>query len=116
MNERLHDTWEPPEPDPVAEHIAIDPRVNAIHAVGVLPSPANPVPPGGWTYWKGRVSPALGAFASRILADSTKYPMGAFVQAMIEGERVAARVEWHDLQGATGRRGCFRGVNLMRLL
>lgn len=116
MNERLHDAWEPPEPETDAEHITLDPRVDASHAVGALPSPPNPAPPGGWTYWKGHVPATLGALAAKILADSKKYPMGAFIQVTIEGERVAARVEWHDLQGATGKRGCFRGVNLMRLL
>ena len=29
------------------------------------------------------------------------------------GVLVGARVEWHDTQGATGAKGCFRGVNLM---
>jgi hypothetical protein len=40
--------------------------------------------------------------------------MGSFVQTWLDGELVAARVEWHDFQGATGKRGCFRGVNLMQ--
>jgi hypothetical protein len=114
MNAPLREAWAAPEPVTDEELITIDPRVDAEHVVGVLPSPANPTPPSGWRYWTGHVSPALGAFASKILKDSTKYPMGAFIQTSIDGERVAARVEWHDLQGATGRRGCFRGINLLR--
>ena len=40
--------------------------------------------------------------------------MGSFVQALIGGVQVAARVEWHDWQGATGKTGCFRGTSLFR--
>lgn len=49
-----------------------------------------------------------------MLHDSAQYPIGSFVQEGLDGELVAARVEWHDFQGATGKRGCFRGVNLMQ--
>jgi hypothetical protein len=42
--------------------------------------------------------------------------MGSFVQKRIGDKLVAARVEWHTVQGATGKRGCFRGVNLMKLV
>src|SRR6185369_2060219 len=110
----LDDAWLAPELAGEDELISVDPRVVTNHVVGALPCPVNPRPPDGWKYWTGPVSSALGALASKILADPQRYPMGAFVQTFVAGERVAARVEWHDLQGATGKRGCFRGVNLLR--
>jgi hypothetical protein len=110
----MTDPWAPSDPSPDGELVDLDPRVDADHTIGVLPCPSNPPPPEGWRYWRDRVTPALGAFASKLLNDSARYPMGSFIQAEIDGELVAARVEWHDLQGATGKRGCFRGVNLMQ--
>jgi hypothetical protein len=38
--------------------------------------------------------------------------MGSFVQALVDGQLVGARVEWHNYQGKTGRHGCFRGTSL----
>ena len=118
MANALEEDWAAPvlEPDSVDELIAIDPRVVTDHAIGVLPCPLNPAPPDGWRYWHGKesVPAALSALTVKMLHDSQHYPMGAFVQVLHEGEPVAARVEWHDLQGATGKKGCFRGVNLMR--
>jgi hypothetical protein len=116
MTGKMTDPWIAPDPSAGDELVTIDPRVDADHSIGVLPCPNNPPPPEGWRYWRDRVTPALGAFASKILGDFTRYPMGAFIQTEINGQRVAARVEWHDLQGATGKRGCFRGVNLMQPL
>jgi len=69
----------------------------------------------GWSYWKEKKIPSKAVqLTVDMLKDSRTYPMGSFVQMVIDGELIAARVEWHDIQGATGKRGCFRGVNLMR--
>ena len=113
--------WVPPDPPDASSAAvgaagyvtAIDPRVDAAHVIGVLPCPTNPSPPVGWAYWTSQltVTANLGVFASSIL--NGKYPMGSFVQAIVDGQLVGARVEWHTEQGATGARGCFRGVNLM---
>jgi hypothetical protein len=114
MTEGSND-WQPPSApdDGVDPVIAVDPRVNADHVIGVLPCPSNPPPPSGWAYWAEHVAPDEATFAATILHDPAQYPMGAFVQAVIGGRLVGARVEWHTLQGATGKTGCFRGVNLM---
>jgi hypothetical protein len=111
------DDWVPSDPPNSSDDGVIneiDPRVNATHSIGQLPVPINPPPPIGWIYWKGAVPPQAGTFAVKILHDSITYPMGSFVQFFAEGELIGARVEWHNIQGATGKRGCFRGVNLMR--
>jgi hypothetical protein len=105
--------WIPPAPpDSPALVISVDPRVITAHAIGQLPCPNNPPPPIGWAYWKGRVSAALVTFASSVEFKPADYAMGSFVQALVDGQLVAARVEWHDFQGATGKRGCFRGTSL----
>lgn len=111
------ENWTPPDPpsssddDPIED---VDPRVNSTHTIGQLPVPINPPPPVGWIYWKGAVSAAAGAFAIKMLHDPVTYPMGSFVQFFAGDELIGARVEWHSFQGATGKKGCFRGVNLMR--
>lgn len=92
---------------------AIDPRVATTHPKGT-PCPTNPPPPVGWRYWKGALPPGGAELAVRLLNGRQKYPMGSFVQARLGRAVVAARVEWHTVQGATGKKGCFRGVNLMR--
>ncbi len=112
----MNEEWQPPEPpdagaDPL---ISLDPRVDTEHRAGVLPCPNNPPPPVGWEYWKGPIPNGGASFAGVILRDSQTFPMGAFVQTHLDGMLVGARVEWHNLQGATGLHGCFRGVNLMR--
>ena len=113
----LNDPWAPPLPPSADEPVAaVDPRVDAAHTIGVLPCPHNPPPPVGWAYWKGAVPPAAGTLAARMLHGSAQYPMGSFVQTLLDGALIGARVEWHDLQGATGKTGCFRGVNLMKPL
>jgi hypothetical protein len=118
MANALSDSWAAPEPEvgSADELIAIDLRVIVDHAIGQLPCPRNPAPPDGFRYWRlhEHVPPALGALSVKMLHDSTRYPMGAFVQIWHEQELVAARVEWHDVKGATGEKGCFRGVNLLR--
>jgi hypothetical protein len=118
MSNALTEAWAAPVlgPDASDELLAIDPRVITNHAIGQLPCPPNPAPPDGWRYWGAheKVPPALGALTVKMLHDAKDYPMGAFVQTRHEGELVAARVEWHDLQGASGLKGCFRGVNLLR--
>jgi hypothetical protein len=105
--------WAPPLP-PTGEHqvTSIDPRVEQDHFAGQLPCPPKPPPPVGWANWKGVVPPAFADFAMRLLNDSAGFPMGSFVQTRVDGQLVAARVEWHELQGSTGKRGCFRGTTL----
>jgi hypothetical protein len=111
----MTDPWQPqPPPEDVTPLKEIDPRVDTTHQVGDLPCPSNPPPPVGWVYWTGPVPPAPGKLAVEMLHDPAQYPMGCFVQALLDGQLVGARVEWHDLQGATGKKGCFRGVNLMK--
>jgi hypothetical protein len=110
------ENWIPPDPPTSQddEVNVVDQRVNTTHMVGQLPVPLNPPPPIGWIYWKGAVSSEAGSFTVKILHDSATYPMGSFVQFFTKGALVGARVEWHNIQGATGKKGCFRGVNLMR--
>lgn len=111
----MTDPWKPPPPPNDRELLKeVDPRVDATHRIGVLPCPNNPPPPIGWVYWRDSVPALAGKLAADMLHDSAQYPMGCFVQTLIEGQLVGARVEWHDLQGASGKKGCFRGVNLMK--
>lgn len=111
----LSDPWVPPAPPTDDELvIEVDPRVIQDHRVGVLPCPANPPPPVGWKYWKRSVRAGLVQLATEMLHDAQRFGMGAFVQSVIDGELIGARVEWHGLQGSTGQQGCFRGVNLMQ--
>jgi hypothetical protein len=60
------------------------------------------------------VPPALTQLAREVESDSARCPLGSFVQTVRGGVRVAARVEWHTLQGKTGKHGCFRGTNLFQ--
>ena len=117
----MNEPWTPPEPPADAEElIAVDPRVIKTHSVGAgVACPSNPPPPVGWDYWNAKVdkvTAALGELTLRMLHDGKRYPMGAFVQQVSGGRLVAARVEWHNLQGKSNTKGCFRGVNLMRSL
>ena len=66
--------------------------------IGQLPCPTNPPAPVGWSYWKGKVSPALSAFAIEVECHPAIFAMGSFVQALIEEQFVGARVEWHDFK------------------
>jgi hypothetical protein len=109
------DAWSPPQAPPDASLvIARDPRVITNHLLGQLPCPNNPAPPVGYAYWKGGVSAAVQAFASKVEGHAADFPMGSFVQTTLDGNVVAARVEWHDFQGMTGKTGCFRGTSLFR--
>ncbi|HEY3254617.1 MAG TPA: peptidoglycan-binding domain-containing protein [Polyangiaceae bacterium] len=109
--------WIPPAPPTTPlQVVTIDPRIITAHSIGQLPCPSNPPAPIGWAYWQGGVSPALSAFASSVEFRPADFAMGSFVQAVIAQQLVAARVEWHDFQGATGARGCFRGTSLFRPL
>jgi hypothetical protein len=111
----LGDAWEPPPPPQDAAFVvAKDPRVITHHHAGQLPCPPNPPPPVGWKYWQGSVPKAFVDFAVHVEFTPETFPIGSFVQASIDGRLVAARVEWHSFQGATGKRGCFRGTNLFR--
>jgi len=111
--------WFPPLPPLGAseglEINAVDPRVDQNHRAGQLPCPINPAPPVGWKYWPRnlRVNPEAARWTIAILNDPKTYPMGSFVQKRIGGQIISARVEWHSLQGRTGKTGCFRGVNLL---
>jgi peptidoglycan hydrolase-like protein with peptidoglycan-binding domain len=111
----LNDAWQAPSRAETAELvIARDPRVVVAHQPGMLPCPRNPPPPVGWVYWTGPVPEALGKLAVKVEFHPAEFPMGSFVQAVLDGTRVAARVEWHDFRGATGKHGCFRGTSLFR--
>lgn len=116
-------TTNPPKPAPYVPPLdasitilsrTIDARVDATHVPGTLPCPQNPGPPSGWTYWSGPTDASERNLAVHMLHDPATYPMGSFVEATHGGEPLGARVEWHTLQAATGRAGCFRAVNLMR--
>ncbi len=111
----INDAWDPPSP-PAAGELGItrDPRVTTDHVPGRLPCPKNPAPPVGWGYWKGHVPEAAVRLAIEVEGTPARFPMGSFVQAVVDGRLLAARVEWHDYQGATGKRGCFRGTSLFR--
>jgi hypothetical protein len=111
----MNDAWDPPPP-PTTEGLIVtrDPRVITNHVVGKLPCPSNPPPPVGWGYWKGSVPQSMVQLAVKVEGNAVDFPIGSFVQASIAGQRVAARVEWHDYQGATGKFGCFRGTSLFR--
>lgn len=92
-----------------------DPRVITSHQPGQMPVPANPPPPVGWEYWgKQPIPHAAASIANDILHKPGLCPMGTFVRISVNGQLIGLRVEWHNLQGATGKKGCFRGVNLMR--
>jgi hypothetical protein len=111
----LGDAWQPPAaPADATFVIARDPRVVTNHKPGQLPAPKNPAPPVGFGYWQGNVTPGQQAFCSKVEGDPEQFPMGSFVQALIDGKLVGARVEWHTFQGKTGATGCFRGTNLLR--
>lgn len=111
----LGDAWQAPAaPADDTLVIAQDPRIITAHRAGQLPCPKNPAPPVGYTYWQGGVSPALQALASKVENTPAEFPMGTFVQTCINGQVVAARVEWHTFQGMTGKTGCFRGTSLFR--
>ena len=110
----INDPWEPPATPADGELKTLDPRVNTAHQPAVLPCPDNPPPPIGWLYWKGLLPPHAGEFANRVEYTPAEYPMGTFVQTTLGDQRIAARVEWHDYQGMTGKHGCFRGTSLFR--
>lgn len=106
--------WTPPVlGDDEEISISQDPRVNSTHKAGVLPCPKNPPPPTGWKYWRAKVPEAGTALAVSVRDDQGTYPMGSFVQTRLQGKLIAARVEWHTEQARSGKKGCFRGVNLM---
>ena len=104
--------WVPPPPPNGTDIVkSQDPRIDCNHQPGVLPCPRNPAPPEGWVYWSGAVPP----HAVQLAVDVEQhYPLGSFVQATVDGKLIAARKEWHDYQGATGKHGCFIGTSLMR--
>lgn len=111
----INDDWSaPPAPVHGEPLVTQDPRVITDHQPGRLPCPSNPPPPLGWVYWRGPVPLPVGNLAVKVEFTPAQFPMGSFVQARIGSQLVAARVEWHDFQGATGKHGCFRGTSLFR--
>src|SRR4051812_38524570 len=110
----IDNPWDPPAPPDEGEPLmTLDPRIITGHVPGVLPCPSNPPPPIGWTYWHGPVSPAAVELAKSV---EHGQPLGAFVQARIDGKLIGARKEWHDYQGMSGKHGCFVGTSLFRPL
>jgi len=91
--------------------ISVDPGLDPSHPLGVLPCPVDPPPPDGLKNWQGPVSPAVGAWAVHALHT---YPIGTIIRDVVNGQPVAARIEYHTLQGATGLTGCFKGCSLMQ--
>ena len=113
----MNEPWTPTKTPSGGELVPeIDPRVDQSHSEGVLPCPPNPPPPVGWEYWRGSMRQSQVDLAVQMLKDRVRYPMGSFLQSVQDEQWFGARVEWHDVQGATGKSGCFRGVNLMRPL
>jgi hypothetical protein len=113
----INDAWEPPPPPTTTVlQTSQDPRVITDHQIGRVPCPKNPPPPVGWVYWKGSVPELVGKFAVKVEFTPAEFPLGSFVQTLIAGQLVGARVEWHDYQGATGKHGVFRGTSLFRPL
>jgi|GEM_PF-3297733 len=111
----INDAWVPPiAPTSAVLETTRDPRVITNHNTGQLPCPPNPPPPVGWAYWSGGVPELCSKFAIRVETSPNEFPMGSFVQTLIDGKLVGARVEWHDFQGATGSHGVFRGTSLFR--
>ena len=93
--------------------VSLDHGVDLNHAIGTLPCPANPPPPSGMAYWTGPVSSAQTAWAVENLH---AHPIGTIIEDIVDGQPIAARIEWHTLQAATGKEGCFKGLNLLRYL
>jgi hypothetical protein len=91
--------------------VTTDPGIDPSHPLGVLPCPTDPPAPPGLRYWQGPVPPAVGAWAVHALHT---YPIGTIIQDLVNGQPVAARIEYHTLQGATGLTGCFKGCSLMQ--
>jgi hypothetical protein len=110
----INDPWAAPTPPTDGELKTQDPRVITNHQPGLLPCPDNPPPPLGWVYWKGPLPLHAGEFANRVEFNPKEFPVGSFVQTVLAGQQIAARVEWHDYQGMTGKHGCFRGTSLFR--
>jgi len=112
----INDAWTAP---PLAVDTTLiqtlDPRVIKTHQAGT-PCPNNPPPPVGWAYWKGQVPGPLGELAKKVEFTPAEFPMGTFVQARVGGQLAAARVEWHNYQGATNTFGVFRGTSLFHPL
>jgi hypothetical protein len=108
-----------PEPAPgTYPMVSMDSRIVPGTPLGLGPTfvsgcPHNPPPPTGFDYWPGNVSvsAAIGAWAVHV---RNAYPIGTFIEDVVGGELVAARIEYHTLQGATGKTGCFKGLNLLR--
>lgn len=113
----MSDPWQAPSPPNPGDGmlVSVDPRVVTNHAPGQLPCPNNPPPPIGWKFLRDGHVPAEGVkLAVELANNSTKYPMGTFVQMYFGELLFAARVEWHSYIGKTGQAGvCVRGANLM---
>lgn len=89
--------------------IRIDPGINPD-----VPCSGNPPPPAGMAYWGASVTPAQQQWAVRTL---NTYKTGTIVEDIVEGQPIAARVEWHTWTTGPGGEhvsGCYKGVSLMR--
>ena len=94
--------------------LTTDPGIDPTHPLGLGLSagcPVDPPAPDGLRYWRGPVSANVGAWAVHALHT---YPIGTIIQDRVDGQPVAARIEYHTLQGATGLTGCFKGCSLMQ--
>lgn len=111
----ISDAWSPPPAPTTAVLLTTpDPRMITHHAAGDPRCPPNPPPPVGWAYWSGAVPEPVAGLARKVEFTPAEFPMGSFVQTLVDGKLVGARVEWHDFQGATGKHGVFRGTSLFR--
>ncbi len=91
--------------------LTVDPGLDPTHPLGVLPCPTDPLLPAGLRNWQGPVPPAVGAWAVHALHT---YPIGTIIEDLVDGQIVAARIEYHTLQGATGKTGCFKGCSMLQ--
>lgn len=74
------------------------------------PRPWNPPLPDGARYMhQSEVTSEIAKWASGILSKPHAYPM----HCMVRIDKLAALVQWHTFQGATGKHGLFRGVSLI---
>jgi hypothetical protein len=96
---------------PAYPKVRTDPGIDPSHPLGVLPCPGNPPTPPGTTYWTGPVSPALTEWA---IKTRDAHPIGSIIEDIVDGQHVIARIEYHTLQAATGKEGCFKGLNLLK--
>jgi hypothetical protein len=74
-----------------------------------------PLPPNARPLKQKEVTVEMTEWAKELLHDPKQYPMHAEAERCFGELRILARVEWHTYQGATGKRGIFRGVSLYQI-